>query len=124
MPTADDTLLGGVAQLYATGEGYWILDSVPRQWVLRKRERGEGEDAQSDLAQLKAAVEEDEDGVAEAESREYVPLHDGDRAALRLYEEAVALLEAGRAREAGAKFRQAASASPSVALHFKLHYST
>ena len=124
MPTAEDELLGAIAQLYDTGEGYWILDSTPRQWVLRKRERLEGGGAHGDLEQLRAAVELDEDGAEAAESREYVPLHEGDRAALRLYEEAVALLESGQARVAGAKFRQAAAASPSVALHFKLHYST
>ena len=54
---------------------------------------------------------------------EYVPLTDADRAALELYERAVALSESGggdAARAAARLFKQAAAASPSLAYHFKL----
>ena len=142
MPTTDDRVLGAVPHLYPTAEGYFILDSVPRQWALRKALPAEGEGGgegkgevgigsgsaatSASLAQLRAAVEADEYGhgtVSEALA-EYVPLHAADRAALALYEEGVVLSEAGggvaEQQQAARLFKRAAAASPSVAYHFKL----
>ena len=124
--TGCDSLLGGVPHLYPTSHGYWILDSVPRQWVLRKacdigsspriRERGiEGDD---DLTALRAAVEAGEYGPED--EREYVPLHNDDREALRVYQCAIALVEQGSVAAASKLFKQAAALSPSVAHHYKL----
>ena len=110
VPCEEDDLLCTVPQLYAAPEGYWTLDSVPRQFVLRKGRGG--------VEALRASVEADEDGPED--DREYVPLNDRDRDALKLYEEAVALSEVGRIKEAQGLFKQAAAASGSVAYHFRL----
>ena len=153
VPVEQDELLRALPHLYAVSEaGYWVLDSVPRQWVLRKGGgsdfgggggndgggngggggggggggsdyggSGDGDGASIDgLAALRATVEMDEYGPSGADAREYVPLHDGDRAALLLYEEGIALLERGQTTQAARRCKAAASASPSLAAHYKL----
>ena len=119
VPAEADELLRGTPHLYATGLGYWVLDSVPRQWMMRKSET-----ADATMAALRASVEADEYGPPGAAERDYVPLHDGDREALRLYEEGVRLSEQGAGKDAARCFKQAAAASPSLALHFKLEAFT
>lgn len=116
-----DPLLSSIPHLYPTSEGYWVLDSVPRQWVLRKAvdaASDSGSHVDGSLAVLRAAVEADEYGPHG--EREYTPLHDRDRAALELYEEAVTLSEKGSVMAASRLFKQAAAASPSLAQHYKL----
>lgn len=111
---ADDSLLAELPELNfcsSPSPGYWIVDSVPRQWLLRKRE-----DA-ADLEGLQNFLGTQENGSLPAE---YVPLTDADRAALTLYHEAVALSEAGKMKEAIRLFKQAAQTSASVEFHFKL----
>ena len=111
VPAADDDVLGAVPHLYhVADDAFWTYDSSPRQWALRKRGGGT-------VDALRRAVDADEVG---ADCVQYVPLTDADREGVRLYREAIAMVEAGRGDAARPLFRKAAAASRSVAYHFKL----
>lgn len=65
--------------------------------------------------------EEPEKGAQlDAGSGNFVPQTEEDRRGLKLYEEGVALAEAGQQQAAASRFEEASAASPALASHFKL----
>jgi len=113
---ADDELLAGIPGLYycsQTCPGYWILDSRPRQWLVRKSGRTES----SDLRSLQQQLSGEELGTAPTE---FLPLTDADAEAVALYDEAVKLSEVGKLKESIEMFKKAAERSESLAFHYQL----
>ena len=105
MLAADDDVLGAVPHLYHVGDdAFWTYDSSP---AVALRKRGGGT-----IDELRRAVDADEVG---ADCVQYVPLTDADREGVRLYREAIAMVEAGE--DAARPLFQAAAASRSVAYH-------
>eukprot|EP00931_Biecheleriopsis_adriatica_P062772 TRINITY_DN37913_c0_g1_i1.p1 TRINITY_DN37913_c0_g1~~TRINITY_DN37913_c0_g1_i1.p1 ORF type:complete len:387 (+),score=66.64 TRINITY_DN37913_c0_g1_i1:59-1219(+) len=114
---ADDEMLQGTAGLLfcpTPAPGYWVVDSHPRQWLLRKAPNRTDEEQ---LDSLRAFLGKEENGEIPTE---YVPLTDADHQAVKLYNEAVECSEDGRMNEAIVLFKQAAERSPSLAFHYKL----
>ncbi|CAE8651037.1 unnamed protein product, partial [Polarella glacialis] len=82
---SEDPLLLGLPNLFFRADsGYWVLDTTPRQWLLRKR-AGAGR-----LSELRHILEVEDYGET---TTEYVALTDADREALQCYHEGVALME-------------------------------
>ncbi|CAE7358417.1 unnamed protein product, partial [Symbiodinium sp. CCMP2592] len=95
------------------GRGYWILDSRPRQWLVRKSGRSES----ADLSSLQRTLQGEELGPSPAE---FLPLTAADTEAQAIYDEAVKLSEAGKLSESIEMFKRAAELSESLAYHYKL----
>lgn len=113
---ADDDLLSGIPGLFyhaEAGRGYWILDSRPRQWLVRKSGRSES----ADLSSLQRTLQGEELGASPAE---FLPLTEADAEAQAIYDEAVKLSEAGKLSESIEMFKRAAELSESLAYHYKL----
>lgn len=89
--------------------GYWILNSAPPQWLLRK--------SAGDLEDLRAHVHAEEDGE---NPTDYVPLTEEDHRALKFFEDAVACSEAGKHEHAARLYKKAASLSASLAHYYQL----